>query len=366
MTTRNHSLTSVISGLFNTGILGKSRWPWVDYLKGIAIVLVVYRHVLIGIQRNGMVVPEPLVNANMVFFSFRMPLFFILSGLFISSSFAKKPLNQLVQHKFNTILYPYLIWATIQISLQILLGGSTNSNRGLIDYAYILYQPRALDQFWYLPALFNATLVFLLLKKYFSVKTGGHLLLGIILYFAAPYFDKISMLSDWMEFYVFFALGDALSTFFFQPRTQQRLRHPLSTIVLLPFFIAAQVYYLSRTTNQFEFLVISLTGCLFMFALAFLLEKWNRLKFLRILGYHSLQIYVMHVICSAFVRTILTKVFHLHQPVILLFTGIAFGVVLPVICYNLFMKDGFAWFLFSPRKPLKKNITSDKIVLKKA
>ncbi|HEX3934682.1 MAG TPA: hypothetical protein VHW43_08380, partial [Puia sp.] len=37
---------------FNLSILEKKRLAWVDYLKGIAIVLVVYRHVLIGSQRS--------------------------------------------------------------------------------------------------------------------------------------------------------------------------------------------------------------------------------------------------------------------------------------------------------------------------
>lgn len=336
---------------FNTGILENSRWPWVDYLKGIAIVLVVYRHVLIGIERNGMEVPAALVNANMIFFSFRMPLFFILSGLFISASFARRPLEKLLYNKFENILYPYLIWAAIQITLQIILGGSTNSNRGWIDYLYIFYQPRALDQFWYLPALFNTTLVFLLLKKYCSFPRAAHLLLGVVLYFIGPYFDKVSMLSDWMEFYLFFALGDALSALFFHKRTQEQFRKPWLALLLLPFFIGAQVYYLSGDIGKTEFLVISLVGCFFMFALAFRLEQWNILRFFRVLGYHSLQIYVMHVICSAFIRTIFTKVFHIHQPVLLLFSGIAFGVVLPVMLYNLFMKDGIAWFIFSPRKP---------------
>ena len=37
---------------FNTSILKRRRMEWVDYLRGIAILLIVYRHVLIGIQRG--------------------------------------------------------------------------------------------------------------------------------------------------------------------------------------------------------------------------------------------------------------------------------------------------------------------------
>jgi len=86
---------SLLSRAFNWQVLQKSRMPWVDYLRGIAIVLVVYRHSLIGIDRGGLLVPAALEKANMIFYSFRMPLFFILSGIFISGSLAKKVLEKL-------------------------------------------------------------------------------------------------------------------------------------------------------------------------------------------------------------------------------------------------------------------------------
>src|SRR5437016_1414734 len=143
------------SRALNLSVLQKNRWPWVDYLKGIAIILVVYRHVLIGIGRSGIYIPNYLTNANMIFYSFRMPLFFILSGLFISGSLAKRSLKKIISIKFENLLYPYLIWSFLQITLQIAMSGITNADRSLIDYTYILYQPRKLDQFWYLSALFN-------------------------------------------------------------------------------------------------------------------------------------------------------------------------------------------------------------------
>src|SRR5450631_3856954 len=98
-----------VAKAFNTSILQRSRLAWVDYLKGIAILLVVYRHVLIGIQLSGITIPTILVNANMVFYSFRMPLFFILSGIFIGGSLARRSLKQLIGIKFENLLYPYLI-----------------------------------------------------------------------------------------------------------------------------------------------------------------------------------------------------------------------------------------------------------------
>jgi len=356
---------------FNTSLLLKKRLAWVDYLKGIAVILVVYRHVLIGIQRyvagqqaKGVNIPDVpvyLERANTIFFSFRMPLFFILSGIFIGGSLAKRTLKQVIGIKFENLLYPYFIWVFLQVTLQIILGANTNSNRTLIDYTYILYQPRALDQFWYLPALFNTSVIYLLVKTKIKPPVWGQFLIGAALYFGSPYLHSISMISDWMEFYIFFALGDAVSPFFFKDKAQRFLKNPYSLLLIAPVFILTQVYYLNHYTEpgHADFLVIALIGCLSMFILSFRIQSWNILPFLRIVGYHSLYIYVIHVFVAGLVRLFLTKFLGIQNPFILLFSGIFFGITLPIIFYNLLILDGPLWFLFSfkkrfPRRPQEK------------
>jgi fucose 4-O-acetylase-like acetyltransferase len=294
----------------------------------------------------------------MIFFSFRMPLFFILSGIFIGGSMARKSLSQLIGAKFENLLYPYIIWSIIQITLQILLSGSTNSNRSLIDYSYILYQPRDLDQFWYLPALFNCSVIYLLIKDKLKPAAWTQLALGLGLYLLAPYLQKVSMLSDWMRFYIFFALGDGIANFFFRDSSQRFLKNPWALVGIAPFFAIAQIFYLSQdesvylnsVAGQLEFLAIALIGCLSMVILSFRLQSWNALPFLRVLGYHSLYIYVMHVMIAAGSRVILIRFFGIHNPYILLTAGIFFGVTLPVIFYNLLVENNIFWFLFSYRK----------------
>lgn len=345
---------------FNLPILERQRLAWVDYLRGIAILLVVYRHVLIGIERSGIIVPKEFVTANMVFFSFRIPLFFIVSGLFISASLEKKGLGKLMEKKFETLFYPYLVWAFLQVSLQIVLSGFINSDRSFIDYTYILYQPRSLDQFWYLPALFNATALYLLTKVKLKLSSLAQLILGVTLYFLSPYASEISMISDCMEFYLFFALGDALTQIFFKPSSQKILKDYRALIAVIPVFCLAQIFYLSQEeayyrdifTGQAWFLLIVFTGCATMFVLAFRLQSLNILSWLRIIGYHSLYIYVMHVLVAAFVRIVCTHYLGIHEPVILLFTGIFFGLIVPVVFYNLVVKDNAGWFLFSYRKKI--------------
>jgi fucose 4-O-acetylase-like acetyltransferase len=343
---------------FNTAILKKSRLAWVDYLRGIAIILVVYRHALIGIQRGNITVPDALVNANMIFYSFRMPLFFILSGIFINSSIARHPFKKLLYSKFENLLYPYLVWVTIQVTLQILLARYTNSERTVHDYIFILTQPKLLDQFWYLPALFNCTIVYLLLKMKLHVPDWAQLFIGFGLYLLAPHIHNLSMAADWMEFYIFFAIGDLLSYLFFREGTQRFFKSSWTLLAVTPVFICTEFYYLhlaaAGEVSIFSYLAIALIGCFCMVVLAFRLQSLDILRFLRIVGFHSLFIYVMHVLVTAFTRAILTRVFHLHNPVALLACGITAGITIPIIFYNLAIKDNILYFLFTPKKPARK------------
>jgi fucose 4-O-acetylase-like acetyltransferase len=369
---------------FNTDVLQKQRLTWVDYLRGIAIILVVYHHVRVGIERSHIVVPQILVNANMIFYSFRMPLFFILSGIFISHSLQRKTWKKLGWIKFENLLYPYLLWSFIQVSLQIGLSQFTNSDRSFIDYTYILYQPRRLDQFWYLPALFNATMVFLIVHRYMKPSPLVHLVIGFLLYLLAPFVERMSMMSDWMMFYIFFAIGHVCSDFFFKESSQRFLKNATSMILILPVFIAAQVFYLkyeigqqtlavdvelhgfqfiARMLNQVYFLLIALVGCITIFILSFRLADWKRLQFLRIFGIHSLYIYVMHVMVVAFIRVLLVSIAGINSPVVLLVAGIFFGITIPIVFYNLVVRNNVGWFLFSMHKyperlrvPIQENV----------
>jgi fucose 4-O-acetylase-like acetyltransferase len=349
-----------LSKAFNLPILQKNRMPWVDYLRGIAIILIIYRHGLIGIGRTGIPIPDYLVRANMIFYSFRMPLFFIISGIFISRSMEKTSVPKLLFNKFENLLYPYFIWAFIQVTLQIILIKYVNSDRGLIDYTYILYQPRVLDQFWYLPALFNTTCIYILVKAKLKASAWMQLIVGLILYFVSPFFREISMISDWMEFYVFFAMGDIISKFFLDGSSKRFFNNPYTLALVLPVFFLVQLFYLQQPEEYYyngvlgsiEFLLIALIGCLSMFVLAFRLQYWNILRFLRVIGYHSLYIYMMHVLVIAFVRIVLTNFLGVHQPLILLFCGIISGIILPIIFYNFMIRENIGWFLFSLHKPV--------------
>lgn len=64
----------------------KNRIHWVDYAKGIGILLVVYGHVILGLHDSKVGMQGLNYELQHLFiYSTHMPLFFFLSGLFASS-----------------------------------------------------------------------------------------------------------------------------------------------------------------------------------------------------------------------------------------------------------------------------------------
>jgi fucose 4-O-acetylase-like acetyltransferase len=164
-------------------------------------------------------------------------------------------------------------------------------------------------------------------------------------------------------------IGDTLSYTILKKEIHDQLKRPVYFLALIPVFILAQYYYFniigvrslendsatfdighfSYIFNELGFLMISLTGCATFIVLSFLIEKWNRWKWLRIIGFHSLYIYIMHVIVVAFARSVFIKFLGIDNYLVILFSVIILGVAVPIIFYNLIGKKYF-WFLFSIKK----------------
>lgn len=92
-----------------------SRIGWVDYAKGICIILVVMMH---AVQRvEGQLGAQGFLSPVVDFAQpFRMPDFFLISGLFLSRPL-HGPLADYVDRKVVHFLYFYVLWHTIQLTL---------------------------------------------------------------------------------------------------------------------------------------------------------------------------------------------------------------------------------------------------------
>lgn len=93
-----------------------NRNLWVDYGKAIGIVLVVYGHVVRGLLAAGIIEDHIFLHklVDSVIYSFHMPLFFFLSGLFFWHSMSNRGANGVFLSKIDTVFYPFVLWSILQ------------------------------------------------------------------------------------------------------------------------------------------------------------------------------------------------------------------------------------------------------------
>lgn len=331
------------------------HFGWVDYARGIAILLVVYRHCLVGLQRAGVEVAAPLYMVQEFLYNVRMPVFFVLSGIFLTASLGKTGSRILIRKKAANLLYPYFIWSVFLISLQWIFSAYTNSDRSAKDFLYIVLQPRELDHMWYLLALFNSTILYLLLAPLFKNAMIAHLGLAIGLHFVSFYLGPWSFFSDIAYHYVFLVTGAIISDMVIKWEAVSVKKTALILLVATPFFVAGQLFWLHTIGENYQsahwwelapYLLIILVACFVFYLVSRLLEAWGKLSWLSSIGRYSLYIYILHIHVIAFVRIFFVRIAGTPDPYLVLATSIVAGILLPIMIYK--FTNSMGWrFLFS-------------------
>jgi fucose 4-O-acetylase-like acetyltransferase len=161
-------------GFVKVNDMAKERVNWIDYAKGIGIILVVIGH--------GWVSDTSMLSIWI--YSFHMPLFFIISGMLIKDNTLKLPTWQIVKKYAKSILLPYYIFSLFIILVEIckdilkkdftLMGVIRNIGKSLFL--------QGIQAEWFLPCLFVAVVcVCFILKKIKCTKVVGLVLLVIAL-----------------------------------------------------------------------------------------------------------------------------------------------------------------------------------------
>lgn len=370
--------------IFNSEvILSKKRWVWIDSDKGISILLVGFGHCLLVLRDHGLNLNDyPTINYISLFlYGFRMPLFFIISGIFIASGLKRKGVNGYVANRADTILYPLILWGIIEITLQIITARYTYNGITPMYYVYLLIDPRKTGHFWYLNTLFCIGIIYAWLRGTFKVKPWIQVVIGGVLYLISAYLhvNEINggFLTDICEFYLFFSLGDLISNTLLKEENVKRFASLKVFFCLLVVFLFIQ-YHFARINLHggpdginyverkmpFFFLLEALIGCTISINFSFLLQKYNALSFLRVIGFHSLFIYCMQIIVMTITRVVLVNIFKITYIPVLVFTIWVSGIAIPMLFYNLCMKLNI-WWLFTFRKPEKQKPTFVPAVLEK-
>lgn len=293
----------------------KKQIEWVNVAKGIGIFLVVYGHVIIGIHNSGMNLKGPIFEIQeSVIYSFHMPLFFFLSGMFVKK-WASRDFKTAINIKLRTVLYPYFVWSLIQGLIMYGLGKLTNGDIGMKEIVRIPIDPIA--QFWFLYVLFFCFVLYYLLNKLLNSKSI--FLFSIALLIISPFLD-FWVLSRIGIYFFFFVLG---STHINRIKTK-------SVYFILLFVISNIIIYMNIVPMFLNFLFKLLAGISGILLTINLSKKLKDNKILNEIGSASMSIYVMHIIAGSGIRVILLKL-GVDSVLLHIVIGTLVGIIAPLI-----------------------------------
>lgn len=325
----------------------EKRYEWVDIAKGIGIILVVYGHTLRGVENANLSLNKDFFYVNdSSIYSFHMPLFFVLSGLFFVKSLNKYNFKKLLIEKTKTILYPFVIWSILQTSIEIILSNFTNGQIGIDSLFTAIIIPRA--QFWFLHALFFIFIVNILLHYFFKSKWLIISFTISIIYYFHPI--NLSIFSNTFHNLLFFNLGVIIFTFFIEKQKQKETFNSIYLILSGVIFIIAEYLYIFKDIHFLGFsLVLAILGVIFTVALSSIISKKTDLLAVNLssLGKYSLYIYILHILVGSGTRIILLRFFHVDNALIHIFLGTLLGVAIPYLITLKFQNNKLYKNLFS-------------------
>ncbi|MEO6354553.1 MAG: acyltransferase [Burkholderiaceae bacterium] len=308
-----------------------------DYARGIGILLVVYGHVLRGLNSGGMVADDHwLMASDYAIYTFHMPLFFLLAGMNAGKGLAR---SGFLRSKLMTIIYPYLLWSVLQGLVQVAMSDSTNLPFHLSDLtAAILWKP--LGQFWFLYAL-------LLCHIFVFLTTANRLrvtLFALAAYLVGINFE-LGILSQSLQFFLFYAAGLLAARHL--KVVVERFANPAG--IATTFMAAGIAIYAASALGGYAdpwALPAAFLGMFLVLQVAALLARSNRMRIIELLGLASMPIYLMHILAASGARIVLSKLgvtdISLHLGI-----GLALGVLFPLAayyCIYLVRKEKFAGF----------------------
>lgn len=269
--------------------MAEDRVGWVDYGKGICIILVVMMHSTLNYGE--MVHAEGWMHHVVEFARpFRMPDFFLIAGLFLSRSI-QGPLLDFIDRKVIHFAYFYVLWVIIQ-TLFFEAGGLLSdpvSVGGLVLWQMVV----PLSSLWFIHQL----AVFYVLTRLLRNVPVAAVFAGAALLHLAHYAGAIdtgwSVTNRVANWYVFFYAGYAFAPFIFRlarlvARSWQVALAGLLAWAVWNFEIVSQGWSDLPGVS----LLLGFAGAFAIVTVAALLDRFNIGQALRYAGKHSIVIYL--------------------------------------------------------------------------
>lgn len=327
------------------------RLDWVDMAKGLSIFLVVmmYAASSVGEDTGGV---GALHWAIAFATPFRMPEFFLISGLFLSQVI-DRPWRAYADRRIVHYIYFYALWALIHIIFKVgLLAGSPVG--ALEQIAWAVIQPYGVLWFIYMLAVVSA--VTKLLHDLRAPRWAVFAIAAIL--HMAPIATGSYFIDQFAEYFVFFFAGAVLAPQIFRLAEWAADHVALSLVGLAIWSVlnAALVFLGGFEMHPIHpvmgyaglpgvHLVMALVGTSALCVIAALLSRLPAMNWLRWMGSKSLVIYVAFVLPLGISRTLLIKL-GVDEPTTLSLATMAIAIVSPLVLYWIVQRIGYGRFLF--------------------
>lgn len=333
----------------------KQRVLWLDYAKGMGILLVVLGHVLRGLVDNALIQPQDPAYRwfDFTLYTFHMPLFFFLSGITAAASLDKgRP--AFVRSKLWTIAYPYVLWSILFGILRVLF-----SSKGVTweRLAWIPIQPMSI--FWFLYVLLMCHLVF----AFWPERRRGWLLGLSITAFAASEFVPEGVRAIWPPLFFFFGAmpfymaGHYLKTF----STTAPVK--VWTVPVLICGFALSVLLAHQLAGWRYQSILAVPASVFGIAAIVALSRQTTPALgaaLAILGAASMTIYVSHTIIASMARKVLERL-HVNDLTPNIVALFIVCIVVPLAGHYILQRMGWLHYLglSAPRSRKPATVTAN-------
>ena len=296
----DQALTSKADARRNT-----TRFSWVDAAKGLCIILVVLFHSTLGVEKDLGTITWMHTVIEWAR-PFRMPDFFMISGLFLSARIAR-PWAQFLDAKVWHFAYFYILWFHIHFGLRLkALIGDVGAEAALRQYLEAYIDPFGSLWFIYLLAVF--CIVAKLVQRVPALIVTA---VALVAHVAVPHTD-VFLVDEFFARFVFFYIGYAFAPFILEYADQLK-RLPVQALVGL-LAVWALFNTLGLVTGLAALPVVELVfaglgiAAVIMFSVAITEGTGTKLgQSLIYCGRNSIVIYLAFTIFMAITRTIMVK-----------------------------------------------------------
>ncbi|MBI3435197.1 MAG: acyltransferase family protein [Proteobacteria bacterium] len=285
----------------NATVRGGTRIDWVDYAKGFCIIFVVGWHSTLGVEAA---IGERTWMHWAVSYTtpFRMPDFFLISGLFLARVIDRDWRTYLDRRVLHFV-YFYVLWLTIQIGIKAPLFAQDIGWSG-VARLYLLSYIDPFGDMWFIYLL---PVFFLLAKLLRPLPAWSVLAAGAALEIA--HIDsQWTLVLEFCRRFVFFYSGYLFAAYFFRLAAGAQAR-PLLALGGLGAWAILNGYFVVMGWSALPFVSLALgyVGVAAVVSVSALMARSNLFAPVRYCGEKSLQIYLGFFLPMALTRMALIK-----------------------------------------------------------